>query len=676
MLRQFITPAAASLIGLTLVLPRLSEGQQDRREAEQERSRPQQRSGSQSAEMRQSRLQLPGSEDVLTMDAEVPEETRIGDSFQYTLRIANTSENVAIHHLTLSVQPQQGLTIENVKLRQSQKQGASSQSTSGQQSTNQQANRSSQNQQNPSQQQGQSQQSQSQQSQSQQSQSSQQSNQSTQQKASDQSQQSGQSQMRGAQEVTIQQLLPGESSTIEITATAEQEGPAQACIAVKSFSPAFCLQTKAVKPELELVKRAPETAELCDPLEFEYFVKNTGSGDLGSFEIIDELPQGLQTETGDNQLKFSVDGLKAGDVRKFVATLVATEPGEYSSRAVAKTGDDQQTRSSKTTTQVQQAQLAVAIDGPSTVMVHDPFTYRIRVTNQGNVPVENARLQLNFPQMARINSTGEVRQTDQKVERQSGSSQPTSPAESESAGVQQASGTQQGSSSESQRQSSEIRQASASTQSDSPQTASRQSQQQQMESRQWDLASLEPGETKAITVTLTATQAENLQTTAIAEYRCETQDDDWLESQAFVSTEAISVPALLLTVIDNEQQRDESGRVQYTILVRNQGTAAAKNLELKAQLPEGVEFVEGSGATQIQAEGRDLTIQPLTELGPDERARWEVRTRSTADQQQQVRFRVELTSDSLERSVSAEEPTTLLPQSSRSAQDRQSRSNE
>src|SRR5690606_38561490 len=187
-----------------------------------------------------------------------------------------------------------------------------------------------------------------------------------------QQQQSGDQQQRaadGSHSVTISKLMPGESRVINVSATAEQEGEAQACVLVTQFSPALCLKTEAVKPELELVKTAPERAALCEPIEFEYFVKNSGSGDLGTFEITDELPEGLQTESGEDRLSFEVDGLEAGDTRKFVASLRATQGGEFSSRAVAETDDGQTTRSSRVTTTVEEAKLAVAIDGPQSTLV-------------------------------------------------------------------------------------------------------------------------------------------------------------------------------------------------------------------------------------------------------------------------------------------------------------------
>jgi uncharacterized repeat protein (TIGR01451 family) len=557
--------------------------------------------------------------------------------------------------------------------------------------------------------------------------------------------------------VTIEKLMPGDSRTINVSATVEQEGEAQACVIVTQFSPALCLRTKAVKPELELVKTAPERAGLCEPIEFEYWVKNTGTGDLDSFEITDELPQGLQTESGADHLSFEVDGLEAGDTRKFVATLTATQGGEFSSRAVATTSDGQTTRSSQTTTTVEEAQLAVAIDGPQSTLVDEPATYQIRVTNHGNIRAENAQVVLYHPEIVRFRGAGEFRETDNQVQAQTSQSQPTAANQSrfqqQSQQDWQQQGQQQSRQQDQQRQNQDPQQQNrqqneqlqqqdrqqqnrdaqqqnqdAQQQRDQQQqdpqqrdqqqdqqlqrqnrqqqdqqlqqqdqqrqqqdqqlrqrqdrqqvrqrqqqdrqqqqTDSSQAQQQNQSSRAWDLGTLEPGQTKQMTLTLLPTEAEQIRATAVARYRCATSDRDWLQSQASTSTDVVSIPALLLTVIDDEEQRDEGGEVTYTIRIRNQGTAPDQQIQISATLPEGLEFLEGSGDTEVTAEGQELTIAPLEELAPEEEAQWQIQARATGDQQQQVRFRVNLESQALDQQVVAEEPTTILPSSRTSA---------
>lgn len=576
-------------------------------------------------ETSQSSLELPGSQSVISIDADVPSEMRVGDKVDYQVQIRNVSDNVAVHNLKLKVQPQDGLTLEQVKL---QKQESQKQSKQNQKSGKQQKSRSNAKK------------------------SDKQQNSQTKQQAS-QSQGKSKKSSDGSHMVTINALMPGESRTITVSATAEKEGQAKACVMVTEFAPALCLTAKAVKPELEIVKKAPKKAGLCEPIEFEYFVKNAGSGDLAAFEVTDKLPKGLQTESGDDHLKFTVDGLDAGETRKFVASLQATQGGEFSSRAVAKTKDGNTTRSSKTTTKVEQARLAVAIDGPQSTLVGQPVSYQIRVTNQGNVAAENAMLSLNYPNAARFRGAGELRESDNAVKANSGNSQPT---EAKADDQKQSKNSDQAKNNKNKNQ------------------KNQRGNSKNRNSREWELGSLEPGQTKQVSVTLTPTEAKQIRTEAIADYICSINDKDRLQSQAVTSTEVISVPALLVTVIDNEQQRDSLGRVTYTIAVRNQGTAADENIELSAKLPAGLKFVEGSGETKVSSNGQTLKIEPLKELGPDEEARWQIQAEANTDQQKQVRFRVNLTSKSLDQQIVAEEPTTVLPPTSQASTESESKS--
>jgi uncharacterized repeat protein (TIGR01451 family) len=709
------------LLGTAVVVP----AQQNRRQDESQR-----------AQAQQSKLQLPGSESVIEIDADVPSEIRVGDQVDYQINVRNVSDNVALHDLKLKIQAQQGMTLEQVKLEQKQNQQRTGQQQGQQQQGQQQQRDQQQSQQNQSQQdqQNQNQQSQNRQNQNQQNQSQQNQSQEGQQgQQSDAQQQSRQQQDRsesgnqrrqaqqqrqqnrgqsgqqqsqqmsgdqqqraedGSHAVTIGKLMPGESRTISVSATVEQEGQAQACVIVTQFSPALCLTTEAVKPELELVKTAPERAGLCEPIEFEYWVKNTGTGDLDTFEITDELPQGLQTESGDGNLSFEVDGLKAGDTRKFVATLTATQGGEFSSRAVAKTSDGQTTRSSRVTTTVEEARLAVAIDGPRSTLVDEPATYQIRVTNQGNIQADNAQVVLHHPEIARFRGAGEFRETRNQVRPQSGQSQPTAASRNRSQQQSQQAQRQQRQSQDPQRQNQDAQQSGQQQQNQDAQQSAQQQQNQQRQqeqqqeqaqqqqadsqnqsraqqqnrsSRTFDLGTLEPGQTKQMTLTLLPTEAKQIRATAVARYRCATGDRDWLQSQASTSTDVISIPALLLTVVDNEEQRDRAGEVTYTIGIRNQGTAPDQQIQISATLPEGLEFLEGSGETDVTADGQELTIAPLQELAPEKEARWQIKARAKTQDQQQVRFRVNLSSQALEQQVVAEEPTTILPTSRTSA---------
>ena len=96
--------------------------------------------------------------------------------------------------------------------------------------------------------------------------------------------------------------------------------------------------------------------------------------------------------------------------------------------------------------------------------------------------------------------------------------------------------------------------------------------------------------------------------------------------------------------------------------------AAAKRLDL--ELPDGegpveldlgvirCEFIEASGTTPVQAEGRKLTFEPVKTLEPNQKASWTVRVKANAVGD--VRNEVELTSDYLTSPVPEQEPTRII----------------
>lgn len=189
------------------------------------------------------------------------------------------------------------------------------------------------------------------------------------------------------------------------------------CLAVPSWTPSLCLQTRFVQPDLEVVKTAPDTAGMCEDIEVEYFVKNSGTGDLDTFEVQDELADGLMKAEGEQTLKFTVDGgLEVGESRKFGATLRASEAGEFSSRAVAIMPNEEKTRSAQMTTRIQQAVLAVASDGRRSAYVDRPLQYTVRVTNRSPIPARQLPIELNYPNSVQLARMGDVQSLNQAVQ--------------------------------------------------------------------------------------------------------------------------------------------------------------------------------------------------------------------------------------------------------------------
>jgi uncharacterized repeat protein (TIGR01451 family) len=389
----------------TAALGQAQRGAQQRQQAQQQQRQTQQQRRAQQTQQR-SEQSIRTGDGMLAVSASLPAEIRTGEQFTYNVTVQNTTDDVTLHDIQLRHTQPTGLTIDSIN-----QEGEAGQQQQGQQQQRRQ------------QQQGQQQQGQQQQGQQQRGQQQDQEPQPQQprpvqerqdEQGRQQQQQQGQQQQGGqdGQMLSIEQLGPGESRTFLVTVTADQEGPVDACLIVDSYKPAICLQTRAVRPELNLVKTAPDRNRLCDIIELTYTVTNDGTGSLGQFEIIDELAEGLRTIDGQDRLAFTVDQLEAGETRQFVASVYATRTGQFSSRAEARaTQADLTSRSDSVGPEVVGADLQVTLDGRDAVASNTPVVFTATVTNTGNAPADDVQVFVRIPETASLRRVSDVRLT-------------------------------------------------------------------------------------------------------------------------------------------------------------------------------------------------------------------------------------------------------------------------
>src|SRR5205085_12665172 len=89
-------------------------------------------------------------------------------------------------------------------------------------------------------------------------------------------------------------------------------------------------------------------------------------------------------------------------------------------------------------------------------------------------------------------------------------------------------------------------------------------------------------------------------------------------------TRVVGVPAVLIEVVDLDDPIDVGLPETYEIFVLNQGSAVLTNVKFVCALEDSQEFVSGSGASNVTAEGRTVTLTALPELKPKEKAVWRV----------------------------------------------------
>lgn len=404
---------------------------------------------------------------------------------------------------------------------------------------------------------------------------------------------------RGEARWTIPRLGPGETATIKVTALGEKEGQASSCIRV-TYEPTLCVATEFIKPEVQVTKEAPKAVDICDPITFRYVVKNTGSGAVRGLRLRDELPRGLTTADGKQIVATEVGDLAEGQAKEVTVKLAANQVGDFTSRAVTEGQDELRAQSNQTTTAVRQPKLTVKIAGPESEYVDERVTYQVTVKNEGEAPARQARLQV---------------QTDRN------------------ATVLRVSKTSSGA------------------------TAPR----IDGNTLTWDLGDLGPGQSDVVSLTTVARATHMMveqKHVATASHACPRGGDFARSTTASIVTEVLSIPALLLEMVDKQDPVQVGANEVYSIIVLNQGEAEDRDVKVVCRLPEGLNYVDSSGPTKATADGPTVTFGPIDRLGPKEKATWTVTAKAT--KAGDVRTKVDLTSEYLRTPVTETEPTRLV----------------
>ena len=167
---------------------------------------------------------------------------------------------------------------------------------------------------------------------------------------------------------------------------------------------------------------------------------------------------------------------------------------------------------------------------------------------------------------------------------------------------------------------------------------------------QWNLGGLAPGESKTVCAQVVFGVGGRFRLAAQAQADCVDPVG------AACETEIKGVPGVLLEVIDIEDPIEVGATDTYEIAVTNQGTAIDSNITIECFMEPSQEFVSATGSTPgAEVEPLVIKFQPLATLAPKQTARWRVVVRAVA--QEDVRFKVSLTTDQISRPVEETEAT-------------------
>ncbi|ADG67045.1 conserved repeat domain protein [Planctopirus limnophila DSM 3776] len=165
----------------------------------------------------------------------------------------------------------------------------------------------------------------------------------------------------------------------------------------------------------------------------------------------------------------------------------------------------------------------------------------------------------------------------------------------------------------------------------------------------WLVSRIEPNQSVNLICELTANALGSFAITAQA------ANDTASMVEASTTTNVEGSSALSMKVIDLDDPVEVGGETAYEIRVSNEGTKAATGVTVTCDLPAGLELINARGATEGISDGRIVGFKPLASLAPGTEAIFRVHVRST--QEGNLRFRARVTSNSIEEPLLIEEQT-------------------
>lgn len=165
----------------------------------------------------------------------------------------------------------------------------------------------------------------------------------------------------------------------------------------------------------------------------------------------------------------------------------------------------------------------------------------------------------------------------------------------------------------------------------------------------WFAGRLEQGQSSEIHVTLSADK--------IGEFThyVRATSEQGSVSDAQITTAVEGTSSLAIEVRDLDDPVEVGTEAVYEVKIRNEGSAAAKNVALACELAPGMSFVAAQGPAEHVSENGLVSFRTIPDLGPGQSATFQVRVSSTAAAN--LRFRARLSSESIAEPLTAEELT-------------------
>lgn len=172
---------------------------------------------------------------------------------------------------------------------------------------------------------------------------------------------------------------------------------------------------------------------------------------------------------------------------------------------------------------------------------------------------------------------------------------------------------------------------------------------------QWFLGRLEPGQTAKVTCELNATVIGDFsQTVAVL-------SDSGVRAEAKIDTKVDGIASLTMELVDIDDPVETGVETLYEIRVKNEGSKAASGVSIACELPAGMELITAKAPVDAIVEGRQILFKSLGQIAPGGQATYKIHVKGVEEGSH--RMRVRMTGGSLTEPVVREEVTKVYSDS-------------
>lgn len=189
-------------------------------------------------------------------------------------------------------------------------------------------------------------------------------------------------------------LEPRQDARIKIEMVATHKGEIVCNASVSATSPASA-KFRVSEPQIAIKQSGPDKIMVGDTVTISIAVHNPGDGQADSVVIRSQLSDGLKHEKG-SEFSYELGALAAGETRTVQIVCDSLKGGvqKVITRATAEGGLESEAESA---IQVTEPKLELAVAGPKLRYLDRQAVYTVQVTNPGDSPANNVKVQAVIP---------------------------------------------------------------------------------------------------------------------------------------------------------------------------------------------------------------------------------------------------------------------------------------